>query len=301
VVDAFNVKPNRMKVTNDKRAIKNLSDEGFHDEVIVLIDVRTSEEEAFRWALANADAVEITTQRIRDKIARLADPIYQLYTQTMPDKVRANFDYVLRERTFKISYLVDEDTAYETYEELAKRGKLGVVDNVGVAGEDICELGDYFGDFINAERLYLSTPQLENVSWASRLVNLEKLELKKVHMDDISWIRNLKKLREVQILESTISDLSVLSDHEDIWYLDISGTEIGDISFIQNYQKLDYLNIVACPIKDYSPLLTMQSRLNCLEIDERALELIGEDKIRKRHIGISIIPRPNTPFWRSLI
>jgi Leucine-rich repeat (LRR) protein len=219
----------------------------------------------------------------------------------MPDKVRANFDYVLREGTFKISYLVDEDTAYETYEELAKRGKLGVVDNVGVAGEDICELGDYFGDFINAERLYLSTPQLESVSWASRLVNLEKLELKKVHMDDISWMRNLKKLREVQILESTISDLSVLSDHEDIWYLDISGTEVGDISFIQNYQKLDYLNIVACPIKDYSPLLTMQSRLNCLEIDESALELIGEDRIRERHIGITIIPRPNTPFWRSLI
>ena len=28
---------------------------------------------------------------------------------------------------------------------------------------------------------------------------------------------------------------------------------------------------------------------------------IGEDNIRACHIGISIIPRPNTPVWRSLI
>jgi Leucine-rich repeat (LRR) protein len=114
-------------------------------------------------------------------------------------------------------------------------------------------------------------------------------------------MKNLKKLKQVVFIESTISDLSVLSDHEDIYYLDISGTDVRDISFIEKYHKLDYLNIVACPIEDYSPLLTMQSRLRCLEIDERALEKIGEDRIMKHHIGISIIPRKNSPLWRVLI
>ena len=301
VIDAFNVKPDQMSVTKETRAVKDLSDEGFHDERIVRVDVRTSEEEAFRWALANADAVEITTQAIRNKIARLSDPIYQLYTQTMPDKLRANFDYVLREGTFKISSMVDEDTAYETYEELANRGKLGAVDNIGIAGDDICDLEDYLGNFINAKRLYVFAPQLKNLSWASRLVNIENLELTQMQIDDSLWMKTLKKLRRVYLIESSITDLSVLSEHEDIWYLDISDTNVSDISFIDKYQKLDYLNIVNCPIEDYSPLFTMQSRLHCLEIDERALEAIGEERIRERHIGIDIIPRKNSPFWRALI
>ena len=266
IVDAFNVKYDRMRVTKETRTIKNSSDEGFHEEAIVSVNVRTSEEEAFRWALANADAVELVSpQYIRDRLGRIANPVYELYTQTIPDKVRANYDYVLSEGTFKISYKVDQDTANETYKELVKTGKIDVVDNVGVAGNDICELGDYFGDFINAKRLYLSTPELKSVSWASRLVNLKELELKNMSISDTSWMKDLKKLRQIYFVESPISDLSVLSEHEDIWYIDISGTEVSDISFIEKYKKLDFLNIVMCPIEDYSPLVEyFYSFFNCL-------------------------------------
>jgi predicted DNA-binding transcriptional regulator YafY len=305
VRDAFG-KNAKVNMTDKTRAVyaepSARADQEPVEKKLVEVTVQTTTEEAYRWALANADAVELVSpQSIRDRIARISDPIYQLYTQSITDKVRENYDYVINTGTFKISYKVDESTAAETYKELAKRGKLGVVDNVGAAGDDIYELGDYFGDFINAKRLCLRTHQLENISWASRLVNLEKIDFTEIHIDDTSWMKNLKKLKQVVFIESTISDLSVLSDHEDIYYLDISGTDVRDISFIEKYHKLDYLNIVACPIEDYSPLLTMQSRLRCLEIDERALEKIGEDRIRKRHIGISIIPRKNSPLWRVLI
>jgi Leucine-rich repeat (LRR) protein len=267
----------------------------------VSVQVRTTNEEAFRWALANADVVEVVSQDIRDRIARIADTVHQLYTQTLPDKVRENIDYVLKEGIFSISIDVDEDTAYETYEELANRGKLSAVDNIGIAGDDICDLEDYLGNFINAKRLYVFAPQLKNLSWASRLVNIENLELTQMQIDDSSWMKTLKKLRRVYLIESSITDLSVLSEHENIWYLDISGTNVSDISFIDKYQKLDFLNIVNCPIEDYSPLFTMQSRLRCLEIDERSLEAIGEERIRKHHLGIDIISRKNSPFWRALI
>ena len=300
VIDAFAVKPNKFDVTNEKRNIRDSSGKGFHEERLVKVQVRTTTEEAFRWALANADAVEIDTQDIRDKIARIAEPIYQLYTQTISDKVRENIDYVLQEGTFKISSKVDVDTAYETYKELSKRGKLEVVDNIGIAGEKIIDIGDYLGDFINAERLYISAPQVKNLSWASKLVNVTNLELIQVQMDDLSWMKEMKKIRQVHLIESTISDLSVLSEHKDIDYLDISDTNVRDISFIEKYQKLTCLNIVSCPIEDYSPLFTTQSRLKCLEIDEKALEKIGEENIRGCHIGIDIIKRKNSPFWRFL-
>ena len=305
VRDAFG-KNAKLNMTDKTRAVyadsSARADQEPVEKKLVEVTVQTTTEEAYRWALANADAVElISPQTIRDRIARISDPIYQLYTQSIADKVRENYDYVINTGTFKISYKVDEKTAAETYKELAKRGKLGVVDNVGAAGDDIYELGDYFGDFINAKRLCLHAHQLKNISWASRLVNLEKIDFTEIHIDDTSWMKNLKKLKQVVFIESEISDLSVLSDHEDIYYLNISGTDVRDISFIEKYHKLDYLNIVACPIEDYSPLLTMQSRLRCLEIDERALEKIGEDRIRKHHIGISIIPRKNSPLWRLLI
>jgi hypothetical protein len=188
VRDAFG-KNAKLNMTDKTRAVyadsSARADQDQVEKKLVEVTVQTTTEEAYRWALANADAVELVSpQSIRDRIARLSDPIYQLYTQTMPDKLRANFDYVLSEGTFKISSMVDEDTAYKTYEELANRGKLGAVDNIGIAGDDICDLEDCLGNFINAKRLYVFAPQLKNLSWASRLVNIENLELTQVQIED---------------------------------------------------------------------------------------------------------------------
>ncbi len=302
VIDAFVAKPDTFNVTKETRTVKDSFGEGFHEERLVEVRVRTTLEEAYRWTLANADVVEsVSPQEIRDRIAQIVDPIYQLYTQTLSDKVRENIDHVLREGAFKISCMVDENTAYETYKELSKRGKLGVVDNIGIVRACICDFEDYIGDFINAKRLYISAPQCKNLSRASRLVNLETLDLLQIRIDDTSWMKELKKLRQVYILDSSISDLSVLSEHKNIDYLDISDTTVRDISFIEKYQKLTYLNIVGCPIEDYSPLFTTQSRLKCLEIDEKAIQKIGEEKIRENHIGIDIKIHKNSPFWRNLI
>lgn len=302
VIDAFATKPKDFKVTKETRRVKNPSEEGFGEESLVEVRVRTTKEEAFRWALANANVVElIEPQEIRDRIARIADPIYQLYTHSLSDKVRENLDYVLKNGTFKISSKVDADTAYKTYQELSKTNSLGVVNSINIIGDSIGEVGDYIGDFTNATHLFISAPELKIGSWASRLVNLETLDLTQIRIEDASWMKTMKKLRRVLLIECEISDLTGLGEHENIDYLDISDTNVGDISFIQNYQKLNYLNVVGCPTKDLSPLLTTKTRLKTLEIDEKSLEKIGEENIRNRHLGISVISRKNSPFWRLLI
>ena len=301
VIDAFAVKPDKFVVTKETRAVKDPSGDDFHDERLVKVQVRTTLEEAFRWALANADAVEIDTQAVRDRIARIAEPIYSLYTQSLPDKVRENLDRVLKKGRFELSVNVDADTAYATYEELRKQGKVEVVNRISVVGDDICEIGEYMGDFINTRNLSIWSAQCEDLSWVSKLANVEVLEVAQVPVEDASWMKDMKELTRVFLAESSFSDLSALSNHKKINHLDISDTNVRDLRFVEKYEDLAYLNIVACPIKDYSPLLTMRSRLTCLEIDKKALEQIGEDNLRQRHLGITIIPHSNSPFWRFLV
>ena len=300
VVDAFAVTSDKFKVTEETVAVKDSSEEGYHDEKLVRVQVQTTSEEAFRWALANADAVELVfPQDIRDRIARIADPIYQLYTHSLSDKVRENIDYVLKEGTFKISHEVDKDTAYATYKELAAKGRLGVVDNmgIGVYGEGDFYNIDYFGEFFNTERLILKGPEIKELAWISRLVNLKTLKVERSQLEDTSWLKDLKKLKRLFLAESSFSDLSVLKDHKEIEFLDISETNIRDISFIENFPNLIDLNIAACPIEDYSPLLRTKSRLKCLEIGESALKIIGEENLRSRHIGVTLKVRKDSPFW----
>ena len=301
VIDAFAITTDKFKVTDETRTVDDSSEEGSHEERVVKVQVRTTSEEAFRWALANADAVEveITSQEIRNRLARIAEPIYQLYTKGISDKVRENLDYVLKERTFKITYKVDKNTAYETYKELARRGKLGVVDNMGIGlhGEGDFYNLDYFGEFFNTERLILKGPEIKELAWISKLTKLEILKVEESELEDASWLKDLKKLRWLFLRESSFSDLSVLKGHKEIDILDISGTNVSDISFIEKFPKLTQLCIAMCPIEDYSPLFTTQSSIKYLEIDRRALEKIGEEKIRSRHIGIDIKVTNNTPFW----
>ena len=289
VIDAFGIDGvafDAEKGTNDFR------------EKFVNVTVMTTAEEAFRWALANADTVElISPQAVRDRLARIAEPIHRLYTKTLQDKVRENIDYVLKEGTFKISYMVDADTAYATYKKLAKMGKLGAVDNMGIAGEEICGGVDYFGDFINTKRLVLCAPQIKNMIWAAKLVNVETLDLTSSHVEDVSWMKEMKKLRKIYLSGSQVSDLSCLSEHEEIDEIEISGTNVSDISFIEDFSKLTQLHIAMCPIKDYLPLFSTKSRLRNLVIDRKALEKIGEKNIRNRHIGINIRTTNNSSFW----
>ena len=142
---------------------------------------------------------------------------------------------------------------------------------------------------------------IEDFSWASKLVNVERISLHDIDVYDVSWMRGMKKLKEVCLPNCPVSDLSVLSEHTDINWMDLSDTNITDISFIEKFKKLTFLNIVRVPIEDYSPLMTTESRLETLEIDENALAEIGKENLKKRHYYMTILPRKNNPFWRFLI
>ncbi len=283
VIDAFAVKPDKFEVTKETMTVKDSSVEGFHEEKAVSIRVRTTIEEAFRWALANADVVELVEpQNIRDRLGRIADPIHKTYAKTIVDRVRENIDFIRETGMFKITMNVDEDTAFETFKELKKQGNLDIVDKIHIAKIN-GESGEYFDNFVNARHLCIAfAPNCENVIWASKLTKIASLDIHKTQIKDASWLKVMKSLRYVEITKTPICDLSVLKDHKHILFLNVSDTLITDISFIESYEHLGKLDVSGCPIEDYTPLLKIRP-LDMLTIDEKAVAAIGMDNLVKHH------------------
>ena len=283
VVGAFAVKPDKFNITKETRMIKNSSDEDFHEEKVVSVKVITTEEEAFRWALSNADVVELVEpQGVRDRLGRIADPVHKIYARTLADLVRENIDFIRETGMFKITMNVNEDTAFETFKELKKQDKLEIVDKIHIAKIN-GESGDYFDNFVNARHLSIAfASNCKNVIWASKLTKIVSLDIHKTQINDVSWLKAMKNLRYVEITETPICDLSVLRDHKDILFLNVSDTLIADIGFIENYEHLGKLDISGCPIDDYSPLLKIRP-LDMLIIDEKAVETLGMEVLIEHH------------------
>ena len=299
VLDTFGKKVEDLIVTTESRptALENTNLYIF-EERLVTVQVKTTAEEAFRWALANADAVELSsTQDIRNRLGRIAKPIYQLYTHTLPDKVRENLDYIYQKGTFRITDYITKDIAYATFNELVRRKNTGAVNAIFI-GTDIGEQEAYLNNFINARSLRLNfVPECEDISWASKLINIESLEICKTQIEDVSCLKEMKKLKHLRIENSPVSDLSMLSEHINICDIHLINTNVYDISFIENYQHLTWLYLVGSPIKTHSSLLKLPCRLKSLDIDEHIACKIDIDQIKQHYIGINIAIHNKKTFW----
>ena len=292
VRDAFGTSP-IFKVTKETKLVpidsskqrwnENHSLSELPRENLVKFTVKTTRDEAFRWALANADAVELVyPPDLRHKLRRIATPIHNTYIKTVGDKVQENIDFIYATGMFKITMNVDESIALETFNELNRTGNTGIVDKIHVGKTDH-ELGDYFGSFSKARCLKIAyAPKCQNIDWAGKLTEVSRLDLIRTNVKNVSWLKAMPKLRYVEISETPISDLSVLKNHKHILYLDFSNTLVKDISFIEGYEHLGKLVINGCPIEDFSPLLKIKP-LDFLKIDEKTVEMIGMDNLVKHH------------------
>ena len=88
--------------------------------------------------------------------------------------------------------------------------------------------------------------------------------------------------------QSPVSDLSFLRENEDITWIELVDTAVSDITFIDNYQCLMHLTLIGCPIKDYSSLLRIPPLMH-LEIDEKVVESLGLENIKKHHPNAEIV------------
>ncbi len=281
VVDAFAVKPNKFDVTEETRAVEDSSGDGFHEERVVSVQVRTTVEEAFRWALANADAVEIVhPHNLRHKLRQIATPIHKIYVKTMADKVQANIERVSATGTFKIDKHINKEIAVKTYKALCD-GSKDVVDEIKIYDVN-ADQTEYAGDFSSAKWLDITKSQCISPKWIAKLTELVNIHISMTSISDVTWLSELKKMKVIRLVESPISDLSVLREHQNILHLELRDLDIRDISFIENQPRILNLRLLGCPVDDYSPLLRMRP-LDYLEIDEKAVAAVGMDNLVKHH------------------
>lgn len=316
VIDAFGKKADELEVTDETRTlftgqikdniIRQASSDESPKERVVKVRVRTTIDEAFRWSLANADVVELVSPYdLRYKLRRIAAPLQKSYVKTMDDQVRENVDRICESGGFHLirykeelpiyndgsffstPFHIDAELAYESYKILRDEGKLGVVNSITIWNNN-ADLVDYMGDFRNTTYLEISNFECKAPEWISKLTGLLGISISSTAIDDVSWLEDLTKLQGVVVKQSPVSDLSVLRDKEEIMWIELVDTAISDITFIENYQYLRHLTLIGCPIKDYSTLLRIPPLMH-LEIDEKVVEALGIENIKKQHPEAEII------------
>ena len=304
VIDAYG-KNAKFQITKETKAvikdapIRKWNDDGSDKEALkeklVKVFVRTTRDEAFRWALANADVAELVSPSdIRYRLRRIADPMKRTYVKTMADKVRRNVDWICETGTFNFTPTVGEqpigeELAYESFKLLDAEKNNGVVNDIAIWNVDV-EEADFLGNFKNAVWLDIKNSTIKDTAWISQLTELLGLSIVSTSIDNVSWLGKTLKLQGLELQESPIADLSVLSEHKDIFQLIINEIKITDISFIEKYECLQHLVLIGCPISDYSPLLRIPP-LNHLEVDEKAVAALGMDNLVKHHPNAEIIVR----------
>ena len=282
VIDAFAVKPDKITVTKETVAVRDSLEEGFHEETLAKVQVRTTEDEAFRWALANADAVELVyPPDLRHKLRRIATPIHKTYAKTMEDKVQANVERVFATGTFKIDQRINEEIANETFKFLNSHDNNDVVNEIKIYAVN-ADQTDYVGEFTSAKWLDITRSQCVDPKWISKLTELVNIHISMTSISDVSWLSQLNKLKVVRLVQSPITDISVLKKQQNILHLELRNLDIRDISFIENQPRILNLRLIGCPVEDYSPLLRMNP-LDYLEIDEKAVAALGMDNLVKHH------------------
>ena len=251
-------------------------------ENLVRFTVKTTRDEAFRWALANADAVELVyPPNLRHQLRRIAQPIHRTYVKTMSDKVQANVERVFASGIFRIDRPINEELAFETFKVLNNEGNNDVVNDIKIYDVN-ADQTEYAGEFTNAKWLDITKSQCTRPKWIANLSELVNIHLSRTEIKDVSWLANLKKLKVVRLMKSPICDLSSLRDNPDLFHVQLWNLDVRDISFIENQHRLLKLSIIGCPIEDYSPLLRTNP-LDYLEIDEKAVEALGMENIVKHH------------------
>ena len=295
--------------TRIKKWYEKYSDDELKTERLVKVFVRTTYEEAFYWALANADAVElIYPLDLRYRLRRIAAPIQRSYVTTTDDQIRENVDRICESGEFNLirypedvpiyesgsffstPFHIGEELAYESFKVLSKEGKLDVVDNITIWHND-ADKANYLGLFKNTIRVEIANSPCKNPEWISGISGLSGISIDSTSIEDVCWLKEATKLQNVILRNSPISDLSVLREHEEISALELINIDISDISFIENFQRLYWLTVKGCPIRDYSPLLKIPA-LQHLEIDEKVVEALGIENIRKHHPNADISVQP---------
>lgn len=208
-----------------------------YGDELIKVEAKATEEDALRWALENADAVELThPEHLRLKLLEITQDLNNRYSKTDYDTAQDIYHKVIFGEEF-LTY--GAKTKFE--EETRKR----------VANEKT---------FDKVTKLKIKTSETPiSASELEKYTNVEELVIVGNGVVDFSWIKKLSSLRRLTLFDTSITNANVLAEipRLDMLFLNYNSS-LSDYGFLKN-MKIGGLFIGRNGKADLSALYDLKS------------------------------------------
>ncbi|MBQ4120385.1 MAG: WYL domain-containing protein [Clostridia bacterium] len=224
-------------------------------EELIEVKANATEEDAIRWALENADAVEIKSpEHLRLKLKEMSNTLHTRYSKKEYDifeeqyrKVLSGEEYLVYGGSSKyqdrLIKRIIEENAYDKITKLA-------IEN----------------------RCPLSMKELE------KYVNIESLRIEGDAITDFSFLTYYTQLKQLTLIGTSMEDGSVLTKIPNLEVLFIHRNKISDYSFLKGLKNVSVLYLGQNETTDLSPLYELDG-IEELVLEEDVLASLDIEKI----------------------
>ena len=114
-------------------------------------------------------------------------------------------------------------------------------------------------DYKKIKELYISDPDVYNISLLSKLTNLEELEFYNVKVSNLEPIANLTNLKELRLRKLPASNLEPLRNIKNLEKLRLYEMPISDIEPLRNLTKLEEIRMYDVDVKNLDVLFYLKN------------------------------------------
>ena len=161
-----------------------------YGEELIKVEAEATEEDALRWVLENADAVELTSpEHLRLKLLDITQALNKRYSKTEYDTEQEIYRKVISGADF-LTYGARTKFEEQTRKRVANEKTFDKVTKLKIKNLDKA----------------LPKEELE------KYINVEELVIDGNGVNDFSWIANLSALRKLTLINTSLKDGSVLAE-----------------------------------------------------------------------------------------
>lgn len=227
-----------------------------YGDELIKVQAQATEEDALRWALENADAVElIYPEHLRLKLLEITQALNKRYSKTEYDTAQKIYRKVISGEDF-LTYGARTKFEEETRKRVANEKTFDKVTKLK----------------IKASETPISVSELE------KYTNVEELVIDGNGVTDFSWIKKLTSLHKLTLIDTSIESGEILADLMPLDLLFLNRNRyLSDYSFLKD-MKIITLFIGTNGKEDMSALYDLRS-VNNLVVEEKLLFGLDVEKL----------------------
>ena len=165
-----------------------------YGEELIKVEAKATEEDALRWVLENADAVELTyPEHLRLKLLDITQALNKRYSKTEYDTEQEIYRKVISGADF-LTYGARTKFEEQTRKRVANEKTFGKVTKLKIKNLDKALPQEELEKYINVEELVIDGNGVNDFSWIANLSALRKLTLINTSLKDGSFLAEIPQL-----------------------------------------------------------------------------------------------------------